>query len=106
MPVARSNGSQTSYLGKLAAYREIITREAHKSHWGLPNLLVLTVTVSEVRVSEIVSGLRERAGGSMAFLFKAVGTPDLTAPAPQLLFEPWQRAGFPPLRIADASAPT
>ena len=105
MPVARSNGSQTSYLGKIAAYREITAHHICKTHFGLPNLLVLTVTVSETRVHEIMSRLGESAGGNAVMLFKAVGAPDLTVPAPQLLFEPWQRAGFPPLRIDEERQP-
>jgi hypothetical protein len=43
MPVSRTSTHQTSYLAKLAAYREIIGRQAHKTHWGIPNLLVLQV---------------------------------------------------------------
>ena len=97
MPVVRSNDSQTSYLGKIAAYREIIAHQLFKTHWGIPNLLVLTVTGGEVRAQEIMARLQEKTGESAAFLFKAVGTIDLTTPAPQLLFEPWRRAGFPPL---------
>ena len=100
MPVVRSTASQTSYLGKIAAYREMIKHRIHKSHWGIPNLLVLTVTVSAARVQEIMDRLQARPGESAAFLFKAVGAADLTTPAPQLLFEPWQRMGFPALCIA------
>jgi len=99
MPVVRSNESQTSYLGKITAYSEIIAHKTHKTHWGLPNLLVLTVTVSESRLQEIVSRLEEKTGGSAAFLFKAVDASGLPTPMLQLLFEPWQRAGFSPLRI-------
>jgi len=61
MPVTRSNGSQTSYLRKITAYRDIIAHQIHKTHWGLPNLLMLTVTIGETRVQEIVSRLEERA---------------------------------------------
>ena len=47
MPVKRSNLEQTSYLRKVLAYRQIITQDIHRSHLGLPNLLVLTVTTNE-----------------------------------------------------------
>jgi hypothetical protein len=106
MPVVRTNPNQTSYLGKTAAYREIIVRRVHKTHLGLPNLLILTITTGEARMADIIRRLGGQTGDSAAFLFKSVNTSSLTTPAPQLLFEPWQRAGFPPLRIADASAPT
>ncbi|HWY60518.1 MAG TPA: replication-relaxation family protein [Rhizomicrobium sp.] len=103
MPLSRSNGSQTSYLGKLAAYREILAHQIHKTHWGIPNLLVLTVTVGTGRVQEILDRLQDRSIESASFLFKALSVPDLlTAPIPQLLFEPWQRAGSPPLRIGES----
>jgi hypothetical protein len=106
MPVVRTNPNQTSYLGKTAAYREIIVRRVHKTHLGLPNLLILTITTGEARMADIIRRLGGKTGDSAAFLFKSVDTSGLTTPAPQLLFEPWQRAGFPPLCIADASAPT
>jgi len=106
MPVVRTNPNQTSYLGKIEAYREIIAQRVHKTHLGLPNLLVLTLTTGEARMADIIGRLGDQAGDHPVFLFKAVDASSLTTPAPQLLLEPWQRAGCPPLRIADASAPT
>ena len=99
MPVERSNASQTSYLKKMQAYRDILRHQRHKSHWGIPNLLVLTVTISAPRMREMIDVLEPQAAGSGALLFKAVTANDLTKPLPQLLSEPWQRAGFAPLRI-------
>ncbi len=99
MPIARSDRKQTSYLGKLAAYDEIIARQIHKTHWGIPNLLVLTVTTSAARASEIVGKLPD---GRPAFLFKAIEGRALSAPALHLLLEPWMRPGSPPLCIAVA----
>jgi len=99
MPVTRSNPNKTSYMGKIAAYREIMAHQVPKTHWGLPNLLVLTVTTSGARVQEIMARLQDRPGENAALIFKSLGTPDLSTPVSQLLFEPWQRAGFPPLRI-------
>jgi hypothetical protein len=99
MPVMRSNHNQTSYLGKIAAYCEIIAKKVHKSHLGVPNLLVLTVTTNDARATDIIGRLQELAGGSAAFLFKAVAARDLATPLIRLLFDPWERAGFRPLRI-------
>ena len=96
MPVARSSTGQTSYFGKLGAYREVIECGLYKSRLGLPNLLVLTVMLDEKRLSETMRRFGERGGGA-TFLFKAAGS--LLAPDPQLLGEPWKRAGLPPLRI-------
>lgn len=99
MPVSRSNPNQTSYLGKLAAYREVMDRQVHKSHLGIPNLLVLTLTTGEARMKEMLTRLAGQAGNHAAFLFKAIRDDAQRTPMPQLLTEPWQRAGFAPLRI-------
>ena len=98
MPVVRSTADQTSYLGKIAAYREIIVHGVHRGHLGIPNLLVLTVTISQPRMSEITECL-EQADENAAFLFKVVGGTDLIRPAEGLWAEPWARAGLPPLQI-------
>jgi Replication-relaxation len=99
MPVARSKPDQTSYLRKIAAYREATAAQLPKTHWGLPNLLVLTVTTSDARLADIVLPLEEQAGSSAAFLFKAVDPSGVSAPATRLLFDPWTRAGLPSLQI-------
>ena len=99
MPLVRSNKDQTSYLGKIAAYREVIGRHIHKAHLGIPNLLVLTVATDEARTIDIIARLDSSAGDSAAFLFRTVNARTLTMPVPRLLFEPWQRAGQPALDI-------
>ena len=99
MPVSRSKPGQTSYLGKLAAYGELIREQVHKARWGVPNLLVLSLTTSAARAAGIVAKL---GTGSPAFLFKAAEGTAMTKPTPELLLEPWQRAGLPPLSIAAA----
>jgi hypothetical protein len=99
MPVARSGAGQTSYLSKLTSYQKIIDGRTFKTHLGLPNLLVLTLTTSEARSLEIVRRFEEQGGEQAAFLFKTVGAFDLTRPTHHLLTEPWLRAGFSPLQI-------
>lgn len=100
MPIARTNPRQTSVLGKLAAYGEVIARQVHKAQWGIPNLLVLTVTTSATRCTEIVGKLGTNA--SPAFLFKAAEGQSLSKPVPALHSEPWLRAGHGPLCIAES----
>ncbi len=102
MPVSRSNPNQTSYLGKVAAYREVIDRQVHKSHVGIPNLLVLTLTTSETRMTEMLKRLDGQAGSHAAFLFKAVRDDAPRQPISTLLIEPWQRAGLPSLHIGES----
>jgi hypothetical protein len=99
MPVVRSNQNQTSFMGKVAAYREIIGWQVHKAHWGIPNLLMLTVTTSESRMREMIRCLGDQGRECAAFLFAAADDAALKIPAPSLLVEPWARAELPPLRI-------
>jgi hypothetical protein len=91
MPLARSNETQTSYMGKLTDYREIVGRQLYKSHLGVPNLFVLTVMTDATRLSRAVHLFAERGGGPL-FLFRA--TRSLTAPSPRFLAEPWERPGL------------
>jgi hypothetical protein len=57
MAVARSTAGQISYLGKIASYREIIARRVHKTHLGMPNLLVLALTTGDARMADIIGQL-------------------------------------------------
>ncbi len=101
MPITRSDNRQTSYLGKLDAYREAIARQAHRSHLGIPNLFVLTITTDPQRLSEIMRRFADH-GASPTFLFKAMEPAALNIPKSGLLFEPWERAGLPPLHIGES----
>jgi hypothetical protein len=88
MPVVRSGKGQTSLVGKLAAYGAFIGEGRHRSHLGVPNLLVLTVTTDQRRVQTTMN----HVAGAASLLFKAIGPQQLTAPNPRLLCEPWERA--------------
>jgi len=99
MPVSRSRPGQTSYLAKLAAYDEIVGRQVHKMYWGIPNLIVLTVTTNAARLSDMLGKLSGTA--SAAFLFKAATERELVRPMRELVTEPWQRAGHAAMLIAD-----
>ena len=102
MPVVRTNPNQTSYMRKLTAYLEVMDRQVHRSHFGIPNLLVLTLTTSEARMIEMLGRLGGQAGNNAAFLFKAVRDDAPRMPMPELLTEPWQRAGHPPFCIGES----
>lgn len=60
---------------------------------------MLTLTTSVARCVEIVAKL---GVGSAALLFKAAEGNSLKVPVPDLLAEPWMRAGHAPLCIAKA----
>jgi hypothetical protein len=99
MPVVRSDDRQTSYLTKLRTYEELLGRQVYRSHLGLPNLILLTITTSDARLADIIRRGEALSVHSGAFLFKAIGTKELRAPARSLLMEPWPRIGQQSLRI-------
>jgi len=108
-PVERSNLDQNSYLRKVLCYRAINRSEIYKRHFGVPNLIVLNVTVSTEHLRSIFSlihDLTEKIDGSYGIsnmLFQVV--PEfatyLRMPPllPHLFAEPWLRAGKTPFRI-------
>ncbi len=98
MPLSRSGTGQSSYLGKLAAYREIVEQRTYKTHLGISSFLILTLTTTEARVTEMLRRFHG-AGSGAAFLFKAVRADQMRQPMPGLFSEPWQRSGLPPLGI-------
>lgn len=101
MPLARTRQGQTSYTAKLAAYQDAIGGRAHKAHWGVPNLLVLTLTTSESRLAAMLART-DKDRSSPAFLFKAAEESALVRPMPELFTAPWERIGAPPLHIAES----
>jgi hypothetical protein len=107
-PLYRSNLSQTSYLRKLLQYRQVMRDGVHKTHWGLPNLMVLNVTTSQLHKAKMVelAGDLSDGRGNNYLLFKAMPSlGDFAPPAPPggaLLLEPWERAGFEPFNIGQA----
>jgi hypothetical protein len=72
-PLTRTNLSQSSFMRKILQYREIITRRAYQSHWGIPNLFVLTVTTSPERMRNLLLLTEGLAGKTApAFLYKTM----------------------------------
>ena len=104
-PVVRSNLHQTSYLRKILQYREAAAQAAYRTHWGLPNLLVLTVTTNRRHMANMMQLVREQTDGrgSTSLLFKTM--PSLASlelaplPTPNMITEPWERAGHEPFCI-------
>jgi DNA-binding Lrp family transcriptional regulator len=80
MPVTRRTLVQTSFRRKLVAYRETWRQGLHRSHLGIPNFRVLTVTTSEERMRHLVAGCRSLGSAERLFLFadqKALGRRDI-----------------------------
>ncbi len=104
MPSTRSDLRQSSFLKKLVAYRTIVAERLYKTHWGIPNLLVLTVTTSDAHMRSLMTTLEGLTASSTMFLFKATSqfgnVQAAASPSPLLFTEPWQRVGREPLCIA------
>jgi hypothetical protein len=104
-PVFRGNLQQTSYLRKILQYREIVARVLYKTQWGLPNLLVLNVTINERHMQNLMRQVDELTAGkgSSYLLFKTMSSVASLEKAPpptsDMLTEAWQRVGFGPFSI-------
>ncbi len=108
LPIKRTNLQQSSYLRKVLPYRQIVVQDIHKTHLGLPNLLVLTVTTNEQHMRSIMTLVKELAtdGRSTLFLFKTMSSlgdfRKAPAPTAHMLTAPWQRVGYEGLAICEA----
>ena len=99
-PAFRGNLQQTSYLRKILQYREIVGRSLYKTQWGLPNLLVLNVTIHDRHMQNLMRLVDELTAGkgSSYLLFKTM--PSLASlekaphPTSDMLTGAWQRAGL------------
>lgn len=105
-PISRGNLTQTSYLRKMLQYQEVVTRSLYKEHWGLPNLLVLNVTISRTHQHNTMRRLDEIMDKQEMpyMLFKVMLTGQCMGCAPaadgRLLLEPWERAALPAVDIS------
>ncbi len=103
MPITRSAPGQTSYLEKLFAYRSIVARGSHRTHLGIPNLFVLTVTTSETRKQNMLSVLSETIEDGAMFLFKEVGVSNQRRAALGTALQlPWDCVGHSQVDILKA----
>ena len=95
--------------GKILAYREIVATGVIDDQFGIDNLCVLFVTVSEARMRNIMVVLASIARQGRSTMFAFASRPDLLnfirAPAPdgRMFREPWLRAGHPSLSLSEIS---
>lgn len=102
--VDSKNLTQTSWLKKVLAYRDVVARGTHRARLGIPNLLVLAVSPTQAHVDAMKKVVFEvtHGRGSALFLFRA--TPafrglEAASPAPGLYADSWERAGHEPFFI-------
>lgn len=103
--IERRRVDQTSFGRKMENYATALKRGLPKSHWGVPALMVLTVTNNAAHMANILRHLDGGAdrGLNDRFLFKARPefganwrVPDIMC---DLLNRPWYRSGHPPFAV-------
>lgn len=103
-PIERLEFQTSSYLRKLLQYRDVFVNKTYKTEWGVQNLLVLNITLSQDRVRNIMNfmdvELKAKSRGLLFAAFPVLGSRD-TYPRPMtdLLDHPFKRVGHEPLII-------
>lgn len=103
-PAMRREVYQSSYARKVAQYAEVVGQAIYRARWGLPNLLVLTVTTNERHMRSLLELVAQRVpdDGRGQFLFRTM--PDISSGKcstniRDFLSMPWQRAGLASLSL-------
>jgi hypothetical protein len=110
-PIESSNLTRSSYARHLQGYRYVLRNDLYKAHYGLPNMQVLNVTVSDLHMLNIISHLKKAAAegarhlsGAHPFLFKSVPSLGRRINKPpvtdHVLTAPWRRVGEDNVTIA------
>jgi hypothetical protein len=95
--IERSRSDQTAFGRKLENYLGVFNARTFKSHWGVPNLMVLTVTTNATHQANMIAHLKSLADGNQAQRFAFKSKPEFGAnwSVPpvmhDLLAEPWIR---------------
>lgn len=110
-PIETSNLTRSSYARHIQGYRHALRKELYKIHYGVPNLQVLNVTVSELHMINIIAHLKRVTAvkspdltGSHPFLFKSVPELGRRINKPPvdgaMLTSAWRRVGEDNVTIA------
>jgi hypothetical protein len=103
MPIVRTDKAQSSFGAKLETYDRLISDRIHKTHLGIPNLVVLALTVTEQHLVRIMRVSAASIVNKSAFLFKSAaskdGVMDMTRPNSVLFNDPWLRVDHPALAM-------
>lgn len=98
--IERRNLEQSAFAKKLRAYADIIDGGTFKGVWGIPNLLVLTITTNATHMANMLAHLvNNTIAHQEKFLFKAKPTFGVNWSVPEvmddLLTAPWARVNAP-----------
>jgi hypothetical protein len=78
-------------------------QELYKEHWGIPNLLVLTVTTNEQHTAHMIQLINELTDANGSTMFVFMPTPRIAVrptAAKSMSAEPYEWAGYEPINIA------
>ncbi len=67
--IERKNMAQNAFGAKIVGYLDILRNQKYRTHWGLPNLHVLSVTTSQTHVRNILSYVKKKMEQSHAGSF-------------------------------------
>jgi len=112
-PIETSKITRSSYARHVHGYRYVIRNDLYKKHYGIPNLQVLSITVSETHALNIMAHVKKvtaepvrHLSGAHPFLFKAVPSLGRRTNKPpisgHILTSPYQRIGDAGVRIDGA----
>jgi len=105
MPIVRADRGQSSLVRKALGYRTVAAEQLFRTQLGVPNLVVLVLTLGVDRRDNFISALETIAGSSELFLcapLSAVHTSAGTVHSvPMLLRGSWYRAGMKPTCIVE-----
>ncbi|GAA0298189.1 hypothetical protein GCM10009087_05000 [Sphingomonas oligophenolica] len=59
--IERRNLRQSAFGAKVAGYLDILRNQTYRSHWGVPNLHILTVTTNRTHERNIIDYIKNRA---------------------------------------------
>ena len=98
--IERKNLDQNAFGKKLHLYADIIDRGVFRGAWGIPNMLILTVTTNATHMANMLAYMRNEAiAHQEKFLFKAKPEFGVNWTVPgvmnDLLIASWARVGAP-----------
>lgn len=96
--IERTNLDQSAFGRKISAYFAVLSGQTYRSHWGLPNLSVLTVTTNRIHARNILAFIEKQNEPRYADRFALACEPSFGANwrvprevLASLLDEPWMR---------------
>jgi hypothetical protein len=96
--IERRSFGQSAYGRKLEAYLDIMLHRTYRTNWGLPGLMVLTVTTNITHRQHMIDHLAKLADPVLAQRFLFAAKPEFGSNwkvpevMPDLFTEPWTRA--------------